>query len=287
METTTPCWPKEKPTNIIVRMPNWLGDLVMATPVLADLRRYYPEAKITAMCQSNVSPLLAHDPNIDHLFSYSRPKGWRPSEIITFLKKGPYDLGILLTNSLSSAWWFWRGNVKNRIGFAGNLRNWLLNKAVPFPPERETRHLVLTYKHLLDPLGISVSDTSTKLYTTDEEIQKARELLSQHGIEYGKHTLFGMNPGAAYGSAKCWLPERFVDVTRRLLQNPDAYVLYFGDNAGAPVVKEICEKLPERVINLAGKTNLRELMALIKSCSAFLTNDSGPMHIAAALDTPL
>jgi len=286
-----PNWPKETPNNIIVRMPNWLGDLVMATPVLADLRTKYPNATITAMCQTNVCPLLTHDPNINEIFCYKRPSGWihrrQHFEITEPLRKAEYDLGVLLTNSFSSAWWFWRGRVKNRLGFSSGFRGLFLDKAVPFPKERETQHLVITYKELLKPLGIDVSDTPTKLYLTDKEIQDAKDMLKRYGIEWGKHTILGINPGAAYGSAKCWLPDRFEAVTNRLLEQPDTYVIYFGDNAGAPLVNSICEKFQDRVINLAGKTSIRELMALIYCCSAFLTNDSGPMHIAAALGTPL
>lgn len=291
MNAQAPSWPREKPKNILVRMPNWLGDAVMATPILEDIKKYYPEASLTAMCQTNVGMLLTHDPNINEIFSYKRPSGWihrrHHLEIIESLRKGDFDLGVLLTNSFSSAWWFWRGRVNNRLGFACNMRSWMLDKAVPFPAARETQHLVVTYKALLQPLGIPVSTTPTRLYLTNDEIDDAKELLRRYDIEVGRHTVVGINPGAAYGSAKCWLPERFEEVTRRLLDNPDVRVVYFGDSAGAPLVHQICEKLPDRVVNLAGKTSLRELMALIRCCSGFLTNDSGPMHIAAALGTPL
>lgn len=284
-------WPVPPPTNILVRMPNWLGDLVMATPVLADLRAAFPKASLTAMCQSNVAPLLTHDPHINEIFTYKRPSGWihrgQHLKIIESLRKGEYDLGVLLTNSFSSAWWLWRGHVKNRLGYRGRFRSFLLNKAPSFPPQREFQHLVLTYKMLLKPLGIDVSNTPPKLYLKAEEIEEAKALLHRLGIEYGVQTIVGINPGAAYGSAKCWLPERFKEVTQHLLENPLINVIYFGDAAGAPLVNEICQRFPERVFNLAGKTSLRELIALIHLCSVFLTNDSGPMHIAAALGTPL
>jgi lipopolysaccharide heptosyltransferase II len=286
-------WPDPPPKNMIVRMPNWLGDLVMATPVLADLRSAFPKARITAMCQSNVAAMLRHDPNLDEVYSYRRPSGWihrqQHLDIIDYLRKGEYDLGVLLTNSFSSAWWFWRGHVQNRIGFTGHWRSWLLNKAVPFPETRETQHLVITYKMLLAPLGIPLSNTPPKLYVSDEERESAISLLKQRGLNgQKKQTLIGINPGAAYGSAKCWLPERFRAVTERLLALPDTIILYFGDTAGAPLVNDICKGLQEdRVLNLAGKTTLRELVALIQQCSVLLTNDSGPMHIAAALGTPL
>jgi len=279
------------PKNIIIKMPNWLGDLVMATPVLADVHAKWPEAQITAMCQSNVAAVLQKDPNVHEVFSYKRPNGWIPHQqhldIINTIRQGNYDLGILLTNSLSSAWWFWQGRVKYRIGYAGNLRSWLLTKAVPFPPQKETQHLVITYKMLLEPLGIPLSNSAPTLYFSDEEMQHARSLLEKFGIQIGKSIVVGINPGAAFGSAKCWLPERFKEVTLQLIQNPNVFVVYFGDPAGTPLVNDICKDMPERVINLAGKTSLRELMALIQLCSIFLTNDSGPMHIAAALNVPL
>lgn len=284
-------WPATPPKNILVRMPNWLGDLVMATPVLADLRSHWPNARITAMCQSNVAGLLKNDPHVNEIYSFHRPSGWihrrQHLEIIESLQHGEYDLGILLTNSFSSAWWFWRGKVRNRMGYAGNLRSLLLNKAVPFPANRATQHLVITYKMLLQPLGIPLSATPPKLYVSEEEKHAARELLLKFNINPETQTLIGINPGAAYGTAKCWLPDRFHAVAERLLQNPNHYILFFGDQAGAPLVNDICKDLPERVINLAGKTNLRELMALIQRCKVLLTNDSGPMHMAAALGTPL
>jgi len=291
MTLPTPSWPRKTPQNIIVRLPNWLGDLVMATPILADLRAHYPDATITAMGQTNVCALISHDPNIDEIFCYQKPSGWlhrqQHLEIIEPLRKASYDLGVLLTNSFSSAWWFWRGHVQHRLGYAGHFRNWLLNKALPFPIKRETQHLVVTYKKLLHPLGIPVTDTPPKVYLTQKETQNVVELLSRYAITYGQNTIIGINPGAAFGSAKCWLPDRFESITRRLLKNKDTYILYFGDHAGAPLVNQICENMPDRVVNLAGKTSLREFMALIQCCSAFLTNDSGPMHIAAALDIPL
>lgn len=277
--------------SILVRMPNWLGDCVMGTPILQDLRAFFPHAKITAMCQKNVAGLLTHDPNLDAIMSFTRPNGWihrqQHKDVIDPIRQEQFDLGILLTNSFSSAWWFWRGGVKERIGFAGNFRSWLLTQAIPFPENLQTQHLVDTYKDLLNPLGIPHSNTPPRLYTTEEERKHARELLTACGWNSAEHCLIGINPGAAYGTAKCWLPERFVEVTRKLLEDPKVFIVFFGDAAGSSVVNGICESFPERVLNLAGKTNLRELIALIALCEAFLTNDSGPMHIAAALGTPL
>jgi heptosyltransferase II len=283
-----------RPKNIVVKMPNWLGDAVMAIPVLKDLKTKFPDAKITAFCQANIAPLFLHDPYLTETISYKKPSGWIPkswiqrinhSGVIEPLQHGNYDLGILMTNSFSSAWWFWRGGVENRIGFAGAHRSFLLTAPVDFPENIEKQHLIQTYKKLLEPLGISPSSTMPELFLGEEDLQYARDFKARSSI--GEDDLIvGINPGAAYGTAKCWLPERFREVAEKLLKLPNVFILFFGDQTGAPLVHTITQGMPARVINMAGKTTLRELMALIGSCKAFLTNDSGPMHIASALNIP-
>ncbi len=279
-----------QPEKIIVRMPNWIGDLVMATPVLTDLRKAYPKAHITAMCRTPISDLLNEDQAIDELFCFSKTNRFSrrsdKRDIIEKLKRGNFDLGILLTHSFSSAWWFWLGNVKRRLGYKGNGRGILLTDKISLPKNVHEQHLVETYKMLLAPLSIPHSNTKPRIYLTEKELSDAKTLLKQLGIT-AEHALIGINPGAAYGSAKCWLPERFKEVTKRLLKIDNVKIIYFGDQASMPLVKEICQDLPSPVINLAGLTSLRELASLIKLCKLILTNDSGPMHIAAAVGTPL
>lgn len=291
MQKDQPIWPKKPPQNIIVRMPNWIGDAVMATPVLKDLKSHFKNAKLTAMCQSNIAPILKDDPNIDEIYIYHKPNGWihkaNPLEIVEQLKCGKYDLGVLLTNSFSSAWWFYRGRIKNRLGYEGKFRNFLLNKAVSLPKDIENQHLVTTYKMLLAPLGIPLSETLPKLYVDPVEQKESLQTLISLNADPSKYQLIGVNPGAAYGSAKCWLPERFKALNDRLLQNPNLFLIYFGDQAGMSLVDEICKGANDRVLNLAGKTTLRSLMAFLQKCSLLVTNDSGPMHIASALGVKL
>jgi heptosyltransferase-2 len=283
-------WLSSPPKNILVRMPNWLGDLVMATPILTDLRKHWPESKITALCQGSLGALIQEDPHIDEILNFQRPSGWlhrkAHGDILDPLRHGHYDLGVLLTNSFSSAWWFWRGHVKNRIGYATYCRKYLLDYAVPWPKDIENQHLVVTYKMLLEPLGIPLSNTPPKLYVTEQEQITTQHWLARYGV-HKKSILIGISPGAAYGSAKCWLPERFQEVSLKLMENPNVVIVFFGDKAGAPLVNDICLNLSDRVINLAGKTTLRELMSFIQACHIFLGNDSGPMHMAYALDVPV
>ncbi|MGB7979137.1 MAG: lipopolysaccharide heptosyltransferase II [Chlamydiales bacterium] len=277
------------PQNILVRMPNWIGDLVMATAVLTDLRRAFPKASITAMCRKSLADLLKTDEAIDELFSFAKPSNdfVRRDDLRDMIAKiaaGKYDTGILLANSFSSAWWFWLGKVRRRIGYSIHFRRFLLTDPVRFPKGRE--HQVQTYKRLLAPLGVPLSESAPRLYVSAKELGESKELLYQRGYMRGG-PLIGIHPGAAYGSAKCWPPERFRALALRLLQESDAHIVFFGDASTASLVKEISQGLPERVIDLAGVTNLRELMCLIKDCTVLITNDSGPMHIGAAFGVPL
>jgi heptosyltransferase-2 len=267
-------------------MPNWIGDFVMATPILSDVRKAFPKASITAMCYKGVCQLLEANPEIDEIFCFSRASTFDRRNIhrdlIRKIHQGSYDLGILLTNSFSSAWWFYRGNVTYRVGYKGNFRSCLLTHPMSIPLQVNSQHLVRTYKMLLSVLDIPISETPPRLYLTDQEIKSAKELLAQHGLQE-EELLVGINPGASYGIAKCWLPERFTEVAHKLLQDKKIHLVFFGDQESIPLVKKICQSLPFRAINLAGLTSLRELASLISLCNVFLSNDSGPMHIADAL----
>jgi heptosyltransferase-2 len=269
-------------------MPNWVGDLVMATPVLTDLRNAFPKSSITAMCRYPLSELLKEDEAIDELFffhapssSFSRRDTHR--SIIHKIQAGKYDLGILLTNSFSSAWWFWQGNVKRRLGYAVHFRRYLLTDPVSF--EKTKEHQIDKYKKLLEPLGIAHSKTKPRLFLKEEEIKESKKLLYQRGYKEGS-PLIGINPGAAYGSAKCWLPERFRLLAERLVKE-GFFVVFFGDASSQELIHGICQGLSPKVMNLSALTSLRELACLIRDVDLLITNDSGPMHIASSLDTPL
>jgi heptosyltransferase-2 len=264
--------------------------MIMATPILADLRKRFPDASITAMCCKPLSDLLIQNPNIDEIFAFSRPSNRfarreESRDIVKKVRAGNFDLGILLTNSFSSAWYFWQGKVKRRIGFAKHFRSFLLSDPLPLFV-RGSEHEVYTYKRLLAPLGIENTTTVPQLYLEEDEVKAAKRLLYQRGYQEGKF-LIGINVGAAYGSAKCWPADRFRAVAEELLEQDGVYLLFFGDASTASLVKEICHGLPKQAINLAGMTTIRELACLIKSCDVLLTNDSGPMHMGAAIQVRL
>ena len=245
-------------------MPNPLGDFVMATGVLKSLHDHYPNALIQV-----VSPYKELLPGYDVV-----PVGTKLSR--------PFDLGILLTGSLSSAWHFFRNRIPRRLGYVKDGRRLLLNMPVRFPKTIESQHLVKTYHDLLAPLGITAINPP-KLET---DATLAWGVFGKFGLKEGDQ-IVGVNAGAAYGPAKCWPLERFAEVVRRLIEDKKRHVVLFGSPDMAETNRIIAAGLGNQVIDLCGKTSLAELAACIGALDAFLTNDSGPMHIAAALKTPL
>lgn len=275
--------------NIIVHMPNWVGDLVMATVVLSDLRKEFPKAVLTAMASRPVCELLKTDKDVDKIYCFKKEKLFflrrkNNRGIIQDLRKGNYDLGILLTNSFSSARLFYRGHVRNVIGYKKDFRSVLIKYAIRFP--KEEVHQIIKYKNLLKPLGIQASNTKPRIYLDNEEIHKIKKLLYQKG--YKKNlTLIGINPLAKYGMAKCWPSENFRKLAQRLSEDKNNVIVFVGDLSSKDLIGKICSDLPKNVINIAGLTSLRELACIINECDLFITNDSGPMHVASALDVPL
>lgn len=260
--------------NILVRMPNWMGDCIMATPVLRDLRAHFPQARLTALCKAPMHTLLENNPFLDALWPLREKR-----MAIREMRHGAFDLGVLLTNSLSSVWGMLSGKVAKRVGFRRGARSLLLTHPLSMPKAPE--HLVTTYKRLLQPLGIPLSSSAPEIFLTEQERAWAKDFLPRSDLP-----VIGVHPVATYGPAKCWPAQRFRQVTEALLRRGPCTILYFGDAHAAHAIQNIVEGLPGCVHNLAGKTTLRQLASVMERCAVVLTNDSGPMHLADALHVP-
>jgi len=273
--------------SIVIRAPNWIGDAVMATPLFRQVRKIFPQARITVLAHDPIAQLLTGIDGIDDFLVFSRAadkKRLEEKRVANELKKKKFDLGILLTNSFSSAWMFWKGGVRWRLGACGHMRRFLLN--LPIKMGKEERHDVLRYTELLLPFGAEEEEPTLELKVTSQEQGQMGAVLKQLGKK-NSDTLIVINPGAAYGSAKCWPKEYFRAVAQRLSQHEQRFCVFVGDSKSAAMIEDIIKGLPANVVSLAGKTSLRDLMALISSGDFILSNDSGPMHIAAAFKRPL
>lgn len=271
-------------------MPNWLGDFIMATAVLEIIRSKYPISKIVVMCSEQFSSLLKNNKNIDSFFFYKKPKSFfskGTNSIVAALRNEKFDLGILLTNSFSSAYIFWKAKIKYRLGYKAHFRSFLLNIKKELPKDLEKKHLVDVYQELLCTLDVKSCKKSPKIYLSEETIGFAKSVLVSSGYLLDKR-LIGINPHAAYGPAKCWPKENYHELAKNLLlSDENLSVVFVGDGSSSDCIKEITKGLPSRAIDLSGKTDLLTLAGVIQLCDLFLTNDSGPMHLAAALDVPL
>lgn len=241
---------------LIIRFPNWIGDAVMATPLLERL------SDVAVVAKPHIQTLLEGHPSISHRFL---PENVPESEC-----------GILLTNSFSSAWGFWKGGVRRRIGFTGDWRRLLLTDPLPFPKMRYREHLSVTYQALLRPLGLEPDMRAPRLYVRDEERGEARQLM-------GNGVIAGFHINAAFGPAKCWPKERYRLLATALMKEGIRCVFFGAPNE----VDAIAPFVPEGAVLLAGKTSLRILMAALSLCTVVISNDSGPMHIADALGVPV
>jgi heptosyltransferase-2 len=275
---------------ILIRSVNWIGDAVMTTPAISVIREHFPHAEITILANALVSRLFSHHPGIDRIITFDRQGRHHGVagrlRLAAELRKHAFDLAIILPNSFDSALVPWLAGIPARIGKCSDGRSLLLSRQYTVPKGASPCHEVDYYLNLLRHFGITGNRTPLHLSITSEEADRAAVILAGHGIQPGDFVL-GINPGASYGSAKRWYPDRFAQVAHRLAGEWSAKVLIFGGPGETDIAADIENHLEGKAANVAGKTSVRELMALIRRCNFFITNDSGPMHIAAAFDVPL
>jgi len=281
---------RSKIRTILVRAVNWLGDAVMTTPALRAIRESFPEARITVLANPLVAELLAHHEAVDSVHLYDR-KGVHAGvkgriRLARELRAQRFDLAILLQNAFDAALVTRLARIPRRMGYRTDGRGMLLTHGAPVTIETKTLHHVDYYLAMLSQFGIFTQDKRLFLTVTGDEGESAARLLSESGISADDFVI-GINPGATYGSAKRWYPERFAHVVATLASRWGAKVIITGGGGEKGIADEIAASLEGNCLNLAGRTTVRSLMAVIKRCNFFVTNDSGPMHIAAAFGVPL
>jgi heptosyltransferase II len=276
---------------LLVRATNWLGDAVMTTPALAAVREGFPDARIVLLARPLVAELFRHHPDVDEVMIYERPGRHEGAlgrlRLAGELRRRRFDGALLLQNAFDAALIAFLGRIPERAGYPTDGRRILLTVPVPLTPAILERHEVEYYLCLLDGLGIPRPVPAVlKLTVTEEEREAMATRLASLGIERDAPVVT-INPGATYGSAKRWYPDRFAAVAEALSGEWSARVVVVGSTAEAPLAGEIEAATRNPLVNLAGKTTVRELMALLSLSSFLVTNDSGPMHIGAALGVPL
>ncbi|MFO7607336.1 MAG: lipopolysaccharide heptosyltransferase II [Desulfurivibrionaceae bacterium] len=279
--------PDLKPNKILIRSTNWIGDAIMTTPAVRTVRQNFPEAHIAILAYPWVADIFHSSPHVDEVILYNKTgehrglKGlWRLGRE---LAEAEFDIAILLQNAFEAALLAAIAGIPVRAGYIRDARRLLLTHPVRIRPEVRKLHQVHYYQELCRGLGLTPGPDQLFLQLAPEIELRARELVS----DFAGRPLIGFNPGAAYGPAKCWPVERYGRLAASLAGDFNAMIPVFGTASDAATAKTIRSFAPENVIDLAGNTSLAEAMALIGICDAFVTNDSGLMHVAAARETPM
>ena len=273
---------------VLVRGLNWIGDAVMSIPLLWKIREALPEAHLAVMSSGWCADIYRLCPAVDEVLDLP-PKNqlFQEFKFANWIRSMSFDSAVILPNSFHSAVIPSLAGIGLRFGYKTDNRGFLLSDAV-FPPAKGG-HTVLYYKDLLDVLGISWPEGSERFELNLSKAlgQQADEILNKEGVNEGD-TLIGFSPGAAWGPSKRWPAENFKKAVELLTQKDGRKALLFGSPGDKELTAEIRQGAPQKAIDLAGKfDNLHHLVASIAKCQLLVTNDSGPMHIAAAVGTPV
>jgi lipopolysaccharide heptosyltransferase II len=297
---------------ILVRGTNWLGDAVMTTPALLRLREKFPDAHITMFTPEKFKELWLPHPAVHEIITFT------PNESVFSVglklkgRAGKHDLALIFPNSPRSAIETWVSGIPQRVGYARPWRNVFLTNAIPSranavkmdkrsaaeirrfihspkpqisPPA--SAHQMHEYLNLVAAVGANPDPLPPQLSVLPWEIEAVKQ---KFGLADFRKPIFGLNPGAEYGPAKRWPVDRFITAACEIQRRTDCTWILFGGKSDAQLAAQIqtgMQNLKYEILNLAGKTSLRELMSLLKLCRVLLTNDTGPMHVAAALGTPV
>jgi heptosyltransferase-2 len=278
-----------------VRGTNWVGDAVMTVPALRALRRLLPQAHITLAVRPWAKGLFSDADFIDDLLLYER----RPQDLRAVVRqarewrRGHFDLAVLFQNAFEAALIAAGARVPLRLGYATDNRRALLTHALPLPAWRSERHEVFYYLHIVSELErllygtdkISREAPDYTLQVSPERRKLARSMLSAHGASASR-PLVALCPGSTNSRAKRWPAENFAALADQLIEEAGADVALVGAPDELEVSLEVSAAMRRQPVMLTGQTTLAEVVAVLSLADALVTNDTGPAHIAAALERP-
>jgi heptosyltransferase-2 len=267
-----------------------VGDTILSYPTVQQLKTLFPKSHLAILIPSYLADLWKTFPYVDEIIPFQKKGGveslWEDLNLSQSLKERNFDLAVILPRSFRSALHIYLARIPIRIGYRDEGRSLFLTHRIRRTQEMLHVHRVLYYQKLLGPLGKIENPPSPQIYLREEDRRWANQVLMDLGILEGK-PLIGMNPGATYGLAKCWTPDRFGELGKRLAEKWQARILLFGKEEERPIAHEIQRHLGAKGIDLTGKTSLLQLAALLERCALLVTNDTGTMHVATAVGTPV
>ena len=277
---------------VVVRAPNWLGDAVMALPAMAAVRRHFASAELTVAAGSGVARLFAERTGVAPDRILEVPTGDRAA--VRQLRDGRFDVGVLFPNSFATAWVMRRAGVTHRWGYGRSARGWLLTRRAARHADagRGLAHQSDYYRQLVRGLGIPCEEDAPRIDVTPAAVARSMRLAGLKSSHDARLVLLA--PGAAYGQAKQWSPDRVAALIGRLVGERGATCVLVGAahdrDAGIRIESWLRDHAPAAsagLRNLIGRTQLADLIALAAGSRVCVTNDSGAMHVAAATGVPV
>lgn len=280
-------------TRIVVRLPNWVGDMVMVTPALRAIRRHFPDAHIVGIARKVPSRVLEPGGLLDELWVVTRADEKRPRGLarhVSRLRRARFDAAILFTNSFGTALPFYLARIPSRVGYRGEARAALLTHAGW--PEREGTErrpvpMPRFYQGVLDLCGVGPAGPAYELPSRRAEEAAVQEWLEERGLASSARPLVVLNPGAAFGASKLWDPGAFAATADRLVREKDAAVVVLGGPGEEAIVAAILEAAEEPHVD-GGRPflPLGWLPPLLARARVMISTDSGPRHLGVASGAP-
>ena len=268
-----------KPVRILIRSSNWLGDAVMSVPAVRAIKNGRPDIQVTIAAPDKIAPMWKLIPEVDAIISL--PDASLLSVVRLLRHQMPFDAAILFPNSLRVALETWLSGIPRRVGYRGHWRSWLVNQIVreprkPGPPE----HHSLRFLRIARECGAEESKIEHR--TSNVEVPSPNQTSNiKHQM------LIGLCPGAEYGPAKRWLPERFAEAAAKITAQSFAQWILLGTKNDAVIGEQIAAAIGDHCVNRIGQTTLDQLIDELRQCRLLLTNDTGTMHLAALLGVPV
>lgn len=276
--------------HILIRTPNHLGDCIMALPMINETREAYPGSSVSVLTPAPLAELFAGNPAIDNIVTIPPQHVHGLMAVVKIreiIAKGSYDIGYILPPSFGAAAGFKLAGVPERIGYIADGRRLLLTRPLPLPEPLNSEHRSEVYFNLLRRgSGDDLTYVHPKIFLNEEDGAKSREMLESFGIADGEDYI--AVACRAVAESRRWGTENYAELVRGIVDDLHLKVVLVGSTDDRAAATAVVGDFPETtVVNLTGKSSLRESAAILSRAICFVGNDSGPAHLAAAVGTPV
>ncbi len=269
---------------LVVRLDR-IGDVVLSSPVIAALRKAYPDSHIAFMVRPYASPALAGHPGLDEVIAYDKSMGLAGTmRFIHFLRKQRFDLAIVLHPTARSHMLMYCAGIPERVGY-DRKGGRFLTRRIPHTKQLGLRHESDYALEVLRYIGVEPAAEPLHMRVAPETEERVRLMLAAHGIGDGER-IVTICPGASCAS-KRWAPSRFAAIADDLASKRDVKIVIVGAPADRPAASAVVQAMRSAAVDLTGTTTVDDVAAIAKRSRLFISNDSGPVHIACAVGAPV